>query len=169
MIGTKLGGFILFMAMVSASPSCGIYSPYGAATSGATTFSIKYFQAVHPQVSATTAISLSEALIDRVQRQSTLQLTDDAGELKFEGKVIGWVVQPINVQGDETAGANRITVTVDVVFTNTIDENLSFQRKFSRFVDLPSSQDIFSNEDEVVKEVASLISQDVFNASLGNW
>jgi hypothetical protein len=153
---------LLILIFVLVSQSCGVYSPYGAATSGASTFSITYFQAVHPLVSATTAINLSEALIDRVQRQSTLKLTDNNGELRFEGKVIGWVVQPINVQGDETAGANRITVTVDVIFTNTIDSDLSFQRKFSRFV-------IFSNEDIVVKEVASLISQDVFNASLGNW
>ena len=112
---------------------------------------------------------MSEALIDRVQRQSILQLIDVQGELKFEGKVIGWTVQPINVQGDETAGANRITITVDVIFTNTIDEKLSFQRKFSRFYDLPSSQDIHSQTDLVVEEISALLSQDIFNASLGNW
>ncbi len=149
--------------------SCGIYSPYGAATSGANTFSIKYFETVHPLVSASTSITISEELIDRVQKQSTLQLIDTKGELRFEGKVIDWTVQPINVQGDETAGANRITITVDVIFTNTIDEDLSFQKKFSRFYDLPSSKDIHSNTDLVVEEIASLLSQDIFNASLGNW
>ena len=156
----------LFLSLVFAS--CGIYSPYGAATSGASSFSVEYFETVHPLVSASTAITISEALIDRVQRQSTLQLTDN-GELKFEGKVIGWTVQPVNVQGNETAGANRVTITVDAIFTNTIDENLSFQRKFSRFYDLPSSQDIHSNTDLVVEEISVLLSQDIFNASLGNW
>ena len=156
----------LFLSFVFAS--CGIYSPYGAATSGASSFSVEYFETVHPLVSASTAITISEALIDRVQRQSTLQLTDN-GELKFEGKVIGWTVQPVNVQGNETAGANRVTITVDAIFTNTIDENLSFQRKFSRFYDLPSSQDIHSNTDLVVEEISALLSQDIFNASLGNW
>ena len=158
---------VLFLSIVIAS--CGVYSPYGAATSGASTFSVEYFETVHPLVSASTAITMSEALIDRVQRQSTLQLIDVQGELKFEGKVIGWTVQPINVQGDETSGANRITITVDVIFTNTIDEKLSFQRKFSRFYDLPSSQDIHSQKDLVVEEISELLSQDIFNASLGNW
>ncbi len=158
---------VLFLSIVIAS--CGVYSPYGAATSGASTFSVEYFETVHPLVSASTAITMSEALIDRVQRQSTLQLIDVQGELKFEGKVIGWTVQPINVQGDETAGSNRITITVDVIFTNTIDEKLSFQRKFSRFYDLPSSQDIHSQTDLVVEEISALLSQDIFNASLGNW
>ena len=158
---------VLFLSIVIAS--CGVYSPYGAATSDASTFSVEYFETVHPLVSASTAITMSEALIDRVQRQSTLQLIDVQGELKFEGKVIGWTVQPINVQGDETAGANRITITVDVIFTNIIDEKLSFQRKFSRFYDLPSSQDIHSQTDLVVEEISALLSQDIFNASLGNW
>lgn len=149
--------------------TCGAYSPYGAATSGATTFSVKSFEAIHPLVSATSAQALTEALIDRVQRQSTLRLESSNGELKFEAKVVGWVVQPINVQGDETAGANRITITVDVIYTNSLDNALSFQRNFNRFVDLPSTQDVFSMEDEIVKEIGVLLSQDIFNASLGNW
>ena len=160
---------IVFLAIAVTLVSCGIYSPYGAATSGATTFSIKYFETVHPLASASTSITISESVIDRVQRQSILQLVDSNGELQFEGKVVGWTVQPINVQGNEQAGANRITVTVDVVFSNTIDTELSFQRKFSRFYDLPSSSDLHSNQDLVVEEIATLLSQDIFNASLGNW
>ena len=148
---------------------CGVYSPYGAATSGAKSFSVSKFEAIHPLVSATSALSITEALVDRVQRQSVLKLDSDEGELQFSGKVVGWTVQPINVQGDETAGANRITITVDVIYTNTLDVSLSFQRNFNRFVDLPSTQDVFSMEDEIVKEVGILLSQDIFNASLGNW
>ena len=58
-------------------PGCGVYSPYGAQTSGATTFSVQDFEPAHPLVSATAAQTLSEALRDRVQRQSTLRLVED--------------------------------------------------------------------------------------------
>lgn len=148
--------------------SCGIYSPYGASTSGATTFTVVKFEPIHPLVSATTAVTLTESLIERIQRQSTLKLVDD-GQLTYEAKVIDWSVQPINVQGDETAGANRITITIDLVYTNSIDTELSFQKRFSRFYDLPSNQDVFKNEDLIVSEIGALLSQDVFNQSLGNW
>ena len=149
--------------------SCGVYSPYGAATSGAKSFSVSKFEAIDPLVSATSALSITESLVDRVQRQSVLKLVGNEGELQFSGKVVGWTVQPINVQGDETAGANRVTITVDVIYTNTLDENLSFQRNFSRFVDVSSSSDLFSIEDQIVDEIGELISQDIFNSSLGNW
>ncbi len=161
--------FIISTMVFAVFNSCGVYSPYGASTSGAEAFSVSAFEAIHPLVSASSALSISEALVDRVQRQSTLKLNRDKAELVFSGRVVGWLVQPINVQGDETASANRVTITVDVVYTNTIDESLSFQRKFSRFVDVPSSSDIFSIEDQIVTEIGELLSLDIFNASLGNW
>jgi len=98
-----------------------------------------------------------------------LKLVSVDSELKFSGRVVDWLVQPINVQGDETASANRVTITVDVIYTNSLNESLSFQRKFSRFVDVPSSSDIFSIEDVIANEIGELLSLDIFNASLGNW
>ena len=168
----KLIEFILFICVllaIASISSCGVYSPYGAATSGAKTFSVSIFEATHPLVSATSALSISESLVDRVQRQSTLKLVSVDSELKFSGRVVDWLVQPINVQGDETASANRVTITVDVIYTNSLNESLCFQRKFSRFVDVPSSSDIFSIEDVIANEIGELLSLDIFNASLGNW
>ena len=159
---------ILVALCASLVPACGIYSPYGAQTSGASTFSVQDFEPAHPLVSATSAQSLSEALRDRVQRQSTLRLVED-GELEFSARVVGWEVRPINVQGDETAGANRVTVSVVLTYVNERDPSLSMERTFSRYVDLPSDQDVFSQEDALVEELGELLSQDMFNATLGNW
>lgn len=159
---------ILIALLVTTAIGCGIYSPYGAQTSGASTFSVQDFEPAHPLVSASTAQALSEALRDRVQRQSTLRLVEE-GELSFSARVVGWEVRPINVQGDETAGANRITVSIVLNYTNAIDESLSTERTFSRYVDLPSDQDVFTQEDVIVEELGDLLSQDMFNATLGNW
>ena len=147
---------------------CGVYSPYGAQTSGASTFSVTDFEPAHPLVSTTAAQSLSEALRDRIQRQSTLRLVEE-GELMFGARVVGWEVRPVNVQGNETAGANRITVSVVLTYVNQRDPSLSTERTFSRYVDLPSDQDVFSSEDLLVEELGELLSQDMFNATLGNW
>jgi len=160
-----LGAFALGLFVLA---SCGVYSPYGAQTSGASTFSVQDFEPAHPLVSATAAQSLSEALRDRVQRQSTLRLVED-GELEFSARVVGWEVRPINVQGDETAGGNRVTVSLVLTYVNELDPELSTERTFSRYVDLPSDQDVFSQEEALVEELGELLSQDMFNATLGNW
>ena len=148
--------------------SCGIYSPYGAQTTGASTFSVEDFEPSHPLVSTTAAQFLAEALRDRIQRQSTLRLAED-GELEFRARVVNWEVRPVNVQGNETAGANRITVAIVVTYINERDPSLNLERTFSRYVDLPSNEDVFSQEEVIVEELGDLLSQDVFNATLGNW
>ena len=148
--------------------SCGIYSPYGAQTTGASTFSVEDFEPSHPLVSTTAAQFLAEALRDRIQRQSTLRLAED-GELEFRARVVNWEVRPVNVQGNETAGANRITVAIVVTYINERDPSLNLDRTFSRYVDLPSNEDVFSQEEVIVEELGDLLSQDVFNATLGNW
>ena len=163
---TKWLGIVVLGALSLAA--CGIYSPYGAQTSGASTFSVTDFEPAHPLVSTTAAQSLSEALRDRIQRQSTLRLVEE-GELMFGARVVGWEVRPVNVQGNETAGANRITVSVVLTYVNQRDPALSTERTFSRYVDLPSDQDVFSSEDLLVEELGELLSQDMFNATLGNW
>ena len=161
-------GLALIALVAVTAMRCGVYSPYGAQTSGASTFSVQDFEPAHPLVSTNTAQALSEALRDRVQRQSTLRLVEE-GELTFSARVVGWEVRPVNVQGDETAGANRVTVSIVLNYTNTLDESLSTERTFSRYVDLPSDQDVFTQEEVIVEELGDLLSQDMFNATLGNW
>ena len=88
---------------------CGIYSPYGASTSGAKTCSVAPFDPVSPYVSASAALVLTESLRDRIQRQSTLRLVDDGGELTYRAEVVDWNVSPINIQeSDPVAVAERL-------------------------------------------------------------
>ena len=148
---------------------CGVYSPYGAQTSGAKTYSVSAFQLVTPLASASSALALTEELRDRIQRQSTLRLVNAEGELQFAADITVWDVKPVNVQGDETAASNRLTIGLRLSYENTIVPDLSFERTFTRFADYTSDQDLLQIEDEFVDEIGEQLSQDVFNATLGNW
>lgn len=148
---------------------CGVYSPYGAQTSGAKTFSVNSFEIIAPLATASSALVLTEALRDRIQRQSTLKLIDSSGQLQFSGDIVSWEITPVNVQGDESAASNRLTIAIQVHYENTLVPSLSFDRKFNRFADYSSSDDLLNIEDDLVEDIASQLSQDIFNASLGNW
>jgi hypothetical protein len=120
-------------------------------------------------VSASTALVLTESLRDRIQRQSTLRLVDEAGQLQYRAEVVDWIVAPINIQGNETAASNRLTIRVDVHYENTLAPELSVDKSFSRFADYTSDQDLTAVEDALVEDIGDQLSQDIFNATLGNW
>ncbi|MDE0870814.1 MAG: LPS assembly lipoprotein LptE [Flavobacteriales bacterium] len=160
---------VTFVFGIVSFVGCGIYSPYGAQTSGAKTYSVSAFEAVTPLASATSALALTESLRDRIQKQSTLQLMSSNGQLKFEAEIVRWEVVPVNVQQNDQAASNRLTIGLHVRYENTLDDELSFDRTFSRFADYSSDQDLFSVEDQLVEDIGSQLSQDIFNASLGNW
>ncbi len=157
--------FTLFLTLAG----CGIYSPYGAQTSGAKTYSVTAFELVTPLASAASALVLAEELRDRIQRQSTLRLINSDGELQYAADITVWDVKPVNVQGDETAASNRLTIGLRLRYENTIVQDLSFERTFTRFADYTSDQDLLQVEDELVREIGEQLSQDIFNATLGNW
>ena len=148
---------------------CGVYSPYGAQTSGAKTYSVDAFELITPLASASSALSLTEELRDRIQRQSTLRLVNSEGELSFAADITVWEVKPVNVQGDETAASNRLTIGLRLRYENTIVQDLSFERTFTRFADYTSDQDLLQVEDDLVLDIGEQLSQDIFNATLGNW
>ena len=89
--------------------------------------------------------------------------------MRYSGAIVDYRVQPISVQGDETASRNRLTVTVQVRYTNTIEKDLSFDRSFSKFSDYDSSSDLLSVEEDLMSQINEQLLQEIFNASLGNW
>jgi len=75
----------------------------------------------------------------------------------------------VAIQGNETAALNRLSITVNVKFTNTKDNIQSYESKFTRFADFSSSSSLSAVEDELMKEINTQITQDVFNQAVSNW
>ena len=55
--------------------------------------------------------------------------------MDIEGSITGYAVQAEAIQGNQTAALNRLTITVEVKFTNKIDEKQNFEQSFARFED----------------------------------
>lgn len=161
----------LAMGMAVLLTSCGVYSPFGAQTGGAKTFSVAYFTPVASLASPVTAQRFTEALKDIIQRQSTLRWESEGGALHFSGRIVGYDVTTSAVSGgeSETATQNRLTVKVQVVYENSLDEELNFERTFSKFADFPADRNLFDVEEELAEQINEQLVQEVFNASLGNW
>jgi hypothetical protein len=149
--------------------SCGIYTFTGADTSGAETFSVDYFKPQTPLATPLLAQNFTEALKDLVLQQSTLNLSGGDGDLHFEGSIVEYSNNPISVQSDEVASLNRLQISIKVKYVNQIEDEKSFERTFTKFSDYESSLDFLSVEEELNTEIIDQLTQEIFNASLGNW
>ena len=150
--------------------SCGIYSFSGASIPAeAKTVSVQYFpnnaQLVNPLLSN----AITNALNDIFVNQTTLQSVSQNGDLALEGEITAYTTSPIAITGNQTAALNRLTVTVNVRFTNKYDESKNFEQKFSQYQDYPSGQDLNSVQDILVETIVEDLCQDIFNKAVVNW
>jgi len=60
-------------------------------------------------------------------------------------------------------------MSVNVRFYNTTKEDADFERRFSFFYDFDAAAALPSIQAAAHEEIFERLTQDIFNASLGNW
>ena len=135
----------------------------------ATNFSVKMFKTATPMAAANYDIRITEALKDLMLAQTRLDLVEKRGDLQFEGVITRYESSNAAVSGEEFTTVNRLTITIQVKYVNTLEREKSFDKTFSRFADYSSTQDFSSVEDELIRDINAQITQDIFDASLGAW
>lgn len=166
----KNRGYIYLVAVILTLTSCGIYSFTGASISpDVKTVSIQYFPSYAPLAKPIISQQFTEALRDMFNSQTNLSLVAQNGDLSFEGAIVDYRTTPEAIQGNQVAALNRLTITVNVKFTNTKDPSQSFETSFSRFSFYSSTQNLSQVESGLVAEINNQLVQDIFNRSVSNW
>jgi len=113
----------------------------------------------------------TESLKDLLLAQSPLKLIESSGDLQFSGIVTDYRTAPVAVQSGaaETASLNRLTITVKVKYENTVDNTLSFEKTFTKFADFDANKDLFTIEESLWSLINEQLTQEIYNASVGNW
>ena len=164
----KIAVMCLCVALIC--QGCGIYSFSGASIPPeAKTVSVAYFpnhaQLVNPMLSN----DFTTALRDAMMNQTPLDMVESGGDLAFEGEITDYKTTPIAITAGQTAAMNRLTVTVNVRFSNRFDEDKDFETKFSRYEDYPSDQDLNAVQESLTATIIEALVEDVFNKALVNW
>ena len=133
------------------------------------TISIAYFPNNATVIQPTLSQSFTEALRDKFTSQSKLLLVSQGGDLNIEGSISGYTIQPVAIQGNETAALNRLTITVNVKFTNRFNEQQNFDSYFSRYEDFQANQALSSVEETLIKQINATLVEDIFNKTVVNW
>lgn len=165
------GLWTLVLIATLAISSCSISYKFNGASipQEAKTMSVTYFNnratLVNPQLSQ----NFTEGFKDFVDSQVRLSMVARGGDIAFEGEITDYKLAPIAKQADATSAMTRLTITVNVRFTNRFDAEADFEKKFTQFVDFDDSVNFASTEQELVDEINQLLFDQIFNAALANW
>jgi len=163
--------WFLFIIGISILYGCKVtYSFTGASISAQVkTVSIQYFQNRAQLVQPGLSQYVTDALIDKCKAQTNLKFINGIGDVNFEGEITDYKTLPLTVAADAQAAMNRFTIEADVKFTNSVDPDLSFKQKFSRYEDYDSNLDLSQVEKELSNKIIEMIVEDIFNKAFVNW
>ena len=149
--------------------SCKINYSFTGAPITAKTISIDFFPNKATLVKPSLSQDLTDAMRDKFVNQTSLELVEQNAELHIEGEIVNYKTNSIAIQGDETAALNRLTIKVNVRFTNMKQEEDSFEQTFIGFEDYDANLSFGSVEDQLIDIIKKRIVEDVFNKALVNW
>lgn len=166
----KLHFILLFSISSILIISCGAYSFTGGNTGDAKTIQIDFFPNQAPLVEPVLTQRFTNDLQDLFTRQTNLTLTDSNGDLHFNGEITGYRVTPMSGTAEQTAAQNRLTVTINVRFTNKLEEKDDFEKTFSFYSDYAANAQLTGGIlESALDEIVERITQDIFNASVAKW
>lgn len=133
------------------------------------TFSVDYFPNKAPLVVPYLSSLFTDKLTEYMRSKTGLiQLTDNNGDIRFEGQIVGYSQRPINIQKDEVAASNRLTIDIRVKYTNVKDDQ-EFTSNFSNYADYSTDVDFNSVEESLINEILEKIIEDIYTKALVNW
>jgi hypothetical protein len=150
--------------------SCSVYNFTGTGKIDAKTFQVNFFQnnaeLIEPGIDRTFTLTLQ----DLIQNQTNLNLVKTGADLTYEGEITDYRISPMTATADQQASQNRLTIRVNVRFTNKKTEADNFEKQFDFYYDYPAAKQLTgATKDAAIKEIFERITQDIFNASLAKW
>ncbi|MDQ6527768.1 hypothetical protein BSF41_12190 [Flavobacterium sp. ACN2] len=149
---------------------CSVYNFTGTGKIDAKTFQVNFFQnnadLIEPGIDRTFTLALQ----DLIMNQTNLNLVSNSGDLVYEGEITDYRITPMTATADQQAAQNRLSIRVNVRFTNKKKETDDFEKSFEFYYDFPG-RDLPTGSvlNEAIRVIFERITQDIFNQSLAKW
>jgi hypothetical protein len=163
--------YYIFLVLLSILLNgCGAYNFTGAKPIEAKTFQVNYFannaDLIQPGIERT----FTQTLQNLIQNQTNLSLEPQGGELLFEGEITEYRITPMTATADQTAAQNRLTISINVRYTNRNKEEDNFEKRFSFYDDFDGNSQLTGSQlTKSLDVIFDRITQDIFNEALAKW
>ncbi|MUU77998.1 LptE family protein [Winogradskyella endarachnes] len=161
---------ILVLVICLASFGCKVNYSFTGITDTPETFQVNFFRntadIVEPGLDQLFTITLQ----DVITNQTSSNLVNSGGEVIYEGEITEYRIAPMTATSENTAAQNRLTISVQVRYINTKDEEKDFDKRFSFYYDYGASEQLTGTiKDTAFDEILERLTQDIVNASLADW
>ncbi|MES2811948.1 MAG: LptE family protein [Bacteroidota bacterium] len=166
----KKTNYIVLTSLFFLLNSCGIYNFTGTGKIDAKTFQVNTFQNVSELIEPGIDREFTLKLQDLIQNQTNLNLTSTNADLTYEGEIVDYRISPMTATADLRAAQNRLTISVNLRFSNKNKPDEDFEKRFSFFYDYPGDQQLTGSQlRTALDEIFERITQDMFNDTLAKW
>ncbi|MDH4403776.1 MAG: LptE family protein [Flavobacterium sp.] len=165
----KINFIIAFILLLTFS-SCSVYNFTGTGKIDAKSFQVNYFQNNSPLIEPGIERIFTQRLQNLIQNQTNLNLTSSNGDLVYEGEIVDYRISPMTATADQRAAQNRLSITINVRFTNKNKEADNFEKRFSFYNDYDGANQLVGAKlTQNLDIIFERITQDIFNESLAKW
>ena len=124
-----------------------------------------YADLVYPTLSQT----FTQGLRNRFINQTRLQMVDVNADLEIEGEITGYRTDDMAVKADALASETKLTMTVKVRYMNNKKQGEDLEQDFTAYRSYPANQLLDAVQDRLITELVEDLTDQIFNATLGNW
>jgi len=110
-----------------------------------------------------------EALRNKILNESRLVQAEINPDISFKGEIVSFRVSSVAPEAGQTAAFNRLEISVSVDYENTIDDKLSWTKRFSFFEDFDRSQNLVDIQDGLITNINDQLVEDIYNAAFTTW
>lgn len=167
--------YLLLFAVVALFNSCSIKFNGASIPAEMKTVTVQFFENNAPLVIPYLSQQFTEDLRTRIRNQSRLSIVQNDGNGIFEGRITNYEIRPVtltdnNQRNSSAQGSNRLSITVNVKYTNNIDAKQSFEESFTRYKDFVlSGASLQSLEPQLIKDINAQLTEDIFNRAFAQW
>lgn len=172
MVWSKFVHRLAVVAVMSTLSACSVQYKFNAASINydeIKTIQISDFPLRTALVWAPMRAMFNNQLQDIFANQTRLQLVKRQGDLQISGEIVGYEQFNKAISAEGYSAQVQLRMTVNVRFVNNKNHTQDFERRFTATSEYDSSQSLNSVQEELVDQMISNITDQIFNATVANW
>lgn len=111
----------------------------------------------------------TEALKDKYTRSTKLELKRSGGDMHIEGEIIGYQLQAMAISADSYASETKLTLTINVRFTDSKNPQQDFETKYTASQMFDSNRMLSDVEGELTDLLVKEIVDKIYNDTVAKW